>query len=370
MTWFESLVLNVSPGLFSGVRCGDWLRLLCQNRFAITPLRWPKAAAISAASAGNSICWWYERLRYIPQVRDIAIEPPVFVLGHWRSGTTHLHNLLAIDERFAYPNLYQVLFPHTFLSSEPSLRHVFGPLVPRTRVFDNVRLGIDVPTEEEFALCNSTFLSPYMSTIFPKREAHYDRYLTFRGVPEQEVQRWREAFLLFLKKLTWKYRRPIILKSPPHTCRIRLLLDLFPGARFVHIHREPYTVFQSTKHMFLGWDHSYHLQRRDFAGLDERVIRQYKEMHEVFFEEKGLIPAGRFHEVAFEDLEKDPLGEMRRLYAAIDLPAFSEVEPALIKYQESLSDYKKNKHYELEPALKQRIAVEWRRCFDEWGYPT
>src|SRR5207244_1822378 len=110
-------------------------------------------------------------------------------------------------------------------------------------------------------------------------------YLTFRGVPEQEIREWREAFTLFLQKLTWKYQRPIILKSPPHTCRIKLLLEMFPDARFVHIHREPFTVFQSTKHMIAGWDRSYHLQRRDFSVLDERVIRQYKQMYDVFFEE-------------------------------------------------------------------------------------
>jgi hypothetical protein len=291
------------------------------------------------------------------------------VLGHWRSGTTHLHNLLAVDRRFAFPNLYQVLFPHTFLASEGSLKGIFGALLPETRMFDNVKFAIDVPTEEEFALCNSTFLSSYMSTVFPRREEFYDRYLTMRDVPERELQRWRDAFVLFLQKLTWKYRRPIILKSPPHTCRIRLLLEMFPDARFVHIHRDPYTVFQSTKHMVIGWDKTEHLQRRNFAALDARILRQYREMYDLFFAEQPLIPAGQFHEVGYEDLERDPLGELRKLYASVGLPDFTEVEPALIEYQKSLSGYQKNKHRELDPSLKSRIAGEWRRCFDAWGYP-
>ena len=78
--------------------------------------------------------------------------------------------------------------------------------------------------------------------------SHYDRYLTFRGVPEREVDEWKQALVLFLKKLTWKYRKPLLLKSPPHTCRIKLLLGLFPEARFVHIHRDPFAVYQSMRH--------------------------------------------------------------------------------------------------------------------------
>ena len=49
---------------------------------------------------------------------DIAkteMPDPVFILGHWRSGTTLLHGLMAQDDQFAYPRIYQVSNPHSFL---------------------------------------------------------------------------------------------------------------------------------------------------------------------------------------------------------------------------------------------------------------
>src|SRR5262249_10344440 len=150
---------------------------------------------------------------------------------------THLHRLLAADSRFAFPTFSQVWHPHDFLLTDRLRSRAARLLLPATRTLDNVALHPDAPEEEEFALCRMTSLSPFLAQAFPDRAAHYGRYLTFRGVPAKEVERWKAAFVRLAQKLTWKYRRPLLFKSPPHTARIRLLLELFPGARFVHIHR-------------------------------------------------------------------------------------------------------------------------------------
>ena len=79
-----------------------------------------------------------------------------------------------------------------------------------------------------------------------------------------------------MRKLTFKYGRPLVLKSPPHTARIRLLLEMFPEARFVHIHRHPYQVFRSCRHYHdtAVW-YSY-LQKPDTSLNDDRIIRRYE----------------------------------------------------------------------------------------------
>jgi hypothetical protein len=61
---------------------------------------------------------------------------------------------------------------------------------------------------------------------------------------------------------------------------------------------------------------------------------------------------------------------VRGIYEALALPDFQQVQPALWRYVESLSGYKKNTLPELPPDLRERIAGEWRRCFEEWGYPV
>lgn len=242
--------------------------------------------------------------------------------------------------------------------------------MPATRPMDNVRMTFQTPNEDEFALCAMTLYSPYAGFVFPRRQEHFDRFLTFRGVAENVVAAWKAALVLFLRKLTWKYGRPMILKSPPHTCRIKLLLELFPDARFVHIHRNPYTVFQSTLHWLRTAGRWYYLQRPDLGGLEARILRIYKGMYEVFFEERILIPKGQFHEVGFEELEKDSIGQVRGIYDALGLPAFNAVEPALRRYAESLTGYERNVFPDLPPYLRQQIAREWQRCFDEWNYPA
>src|SRR4051794_34077232 len=204
---------------------------------------------LTLGSLLNSLYGRREAKSYRSLAEGVTIQPPLFILGHWRSGTTLLHNLLALDDQFAYPNLYEVFFPHTFLSTEDVRLDQVNPLIPSTRAMDNVAQGLGMPNEDEFATCTASLVSPYMMWSFPRRQEHYERYLTFRSVAEEEVNRWKAALVLFMKKLTLRYNRPIVLKSPPHTCRIRLLLELFPDARFVNIRREPYTVFQSTRHL-------------------------------------------------------------------------------------------------------------------------
>jgi hypothetical protein len=233
---------------------------------------------------------------------------------------------------------------------------------------DNMKVTFDSPGEDEFATSMMSLRSPIIGWSFPRREEHYDRYLTFHGVPEKDIGRWKKAFVLFLKKLTWKYDRPILLKSPAHTCRIRLLLELFPDALFVHIHRNPYTVFQSTRRLYdRGVSRSY-LQRPNETQIDAGILRRHITMYNAFFEEQTLIPEGRFHEVRFEELERDMVGQIGLLYECLNLTGFRDIEPRLQRYVESISNYKKCKYPPLAKRLRHRIAQAWRRSFEEWGY--
>jgi LPS sulfotransferase NodH len=169
--------------------------------------------------------------------------------------------------------------------------------------------------------------------------------------------------------MTWKFGRPLVLKSPPHTCRIRLLLEMFPDARFVHIHRDPYAVFRSTRGT-IRTDKTLCLQEAsDSPDPDARIIRRYRIMYDSFFEERHLIPEGRFHELSFEELERDPVGVVRRIYEHLDIHGFEEFEPSLKRYAGSVSGYRKNEFPELPETLREKIAHAWERSFEEWGYP-
>jgi hypothetical protein len=148
LSWRERLLIACGPGVLAGVTLGDWLALLRDNRFSVDLAYLPRAVAISCAALLNSLFRWYEEERYGRKWKDVAVPPPLFVLGHWRSGTTHLHYLLGRDDRFACPNFYEVFFPHTFLSTPRWVSGLTAFLLPEHRAYDNVRLDLTVPCED------------------------------------------------------------------------------------------------------------------------------------------------------------------------------------------------------------------------------
>jgi hypothetical protein len=212
----------------------------------------------------NSFYRRKEERRFGEKVRATEIAPPLFVLGHWRSGTTHLHHL-------ARP----------------------GP---------------------------------------------------------RPVRLW--------------------LKSPPHTARIRMLLELFPDARCVFSHRDPYQVFQSCRHYFDTATWFTYLQRPDLPGIDDRIIRRDNGPHDAFFTQKDLIPKAQYHELGFQELESDPIRAMEKLYAGLALEGFDSFKPTLRRYAESLTGYRKNAFPALDGPPRGKISHHWQRGFEAWNYPT
>jgi omega-hydroxy-beta-dihydromenaquinone-9 sulfotransferase len=370
MAWRESFASHLGPGVYAGVTFGDWWRILRQNRFQVDPPFWGRAALITLGSVPNTLLRRLENAIYSRRIERTTIEPPLFVLGAWRSGTTHLHNLFAQDNRFAFLNYFQALFPHSFLCTERANAKAAHFLMPKRRVQDNMAMGIGEPTEDEVALCAVAGFSFLFSNAWPRNAAAYDRFLTLKAASQAEIETWKSSLAWLVRKLSFLYGRPLVLKSPAHTARIRLLLELFPQAKFVHIHRHPYAVVPSARHTVIKVTPWWALQRNDFADLDDRTLRQYREIYDAYFEQRDLIPKGRLHELSFEALERDPLGQLRSAYEALDLPAFSQAEPALRRYLASIVDYKKNSLPELSPEFKAKVATTCHRCFEEWNYPT
>src|SRR5690349_3921167 len=118
MAWRETLLRLAGPGLLGGLTLGRWVQLLRENSFAISASCLPRAMAISLQSVQNSLFHWIDRRRLDAQLDKIDVPPPLFILGHWRSGTTHLHNLMTVDKRFAFANNYQALYPLSLVTAE------------------------------------------------------------------------------------------------------------------------------------------------------------------------------------------------------------------------------------------------------------
>jgi hypothetical protein len=369
MAWQETFGAYLGPGALCGITFGDWLKLLRDNGFRVDPPYWIRAGLITAGSVQNSLFRIWERWRHETAIQATIPQPPLFILGIWRSGTTHLHNLLARDPRLAYPDFFEVFYPHTFLSTGWLNRPLLSRFIPQRRPQDNVRMAINEPQEDEFALNCLTQLSWVLHWTMPRQAKRYDKYLTFREASLDEIACWQSALKWFVQKLAYsKGNRPLILKSPAHTGRVRLLLEAFPEARFIHIHRNPYDVFSSSLHTTRSAIPWWTLQRPDLSDIEETTLRQYAEVHDAYFTDRVMIPMGRLCEIAYEDLVADPIATLRPAYQSLALPDFSVAEPHFRTYLQSIQGYERNRFAPIDPPWKQAVAERWRRCFDEWGY--
>ncbi len=159
-----------------------------------------------------------------------------------------------------------------------------------------------------------------------------------------------------------------MLKSPTHTCRIPALLELFPGARFIHIVRDPHIVFPSTINLWKALYETQGLQRPTFAGLEERVFDTFTHLYTRLEQSKPLLAPNRFHELRYEDLMADPIGQMRLLYERLELGGFEEFLPRLKSFLTASAGYKTNRYPDLDPALRAEITRRWGHVIRQYGY--
>lgn len=369
-------------GIFSiwqGMDVPTWIRLLA-GRPPVHVRQALRLALVSGMSVSNSVLKLLEHLAYGAELRRYELEqPPVFIVGHWRSGTTLLHELLSHDPRLICPNLYQILSPHHCLLTEPIITPLTRWMLPKTRPMDNIRVAWDAPQEDETALCNLTAMSPYMMLAYQGQRPKYERFFELQDLTPAERERWTKAFVTFLKKVALRSKKNakgapvpgqrILLKSPTHSYRIRLLLDLFPQAKFIHIVRNPYDVFNSSLYLRERLFESNALGRPRHEGAEEDVCVMYDHLFRVFEADRHLVPREQFHELRFEDLELDPIGEMAKLYGQLGFDGFEALEAKLRGQLDSHRKFRKNQ-FEMDEALKRRIYARWRGTFERYDYPS
>ena len=190
------------PRMWTGMDSVSWFRLLAKNRFAVSPIRIPMACILSGISVANSLLNGIEALLYHRKIAETEIEQdPLFILGHWRTGTTLLHELLVLDSRHTSPTTYECFGSSHFLLSERFIKWWLEYLMPRRRPMDNVAVGLDRPQEDEFAFCGLGVPSPYLDWAFANRPPQNQAYLDLRNITPAERERWKNAFVWFLKSL-------------------------------------------------------------------------------------------------------------------------------------------------------------------------
>ena len=346
-----------------------WMRMLSRNHFAVNPRSVPRAVGMTALVLLLTAIGLLEDAWYAGDPRRTTVpRSPLFVLGHWRTGTTLLHELLGLDERHAFPTTYQCLLPSGFLFTQGFLPRLLKWLVPAHRPQDEMAIGFDTPQEEEFALHWQGAVSPYREFYFPDQPDISETWLGMDKMDPHELECWKSVFLRFLSAVAFSNPgKRLVLKSPTHSCRVKVLLELFPDAQFVHIVRSPFAVYPSALRTFRLMAENFGFQKSAHRNLHNRVFQVMLRVYELLEEARGLINPGRFCELRYEDLVTDPPSQIQALYQHLNLGGFDQVEPLIRKYFADRKSYQTGCN-EISPELQ----VEIQRCFapilQRYGY--
>ncbi|WP_202617322.1 sulfotransferase family protein [Roseimaritima sediminicola] len=358
-----------SPRFWHGMRTGTWWRLLAENRWRAHPSRWAMVGTVSMAAPFNDSLWLLQQALYGRRLRNAElVAPPLFILGHWRSGTTLLHELVNKDPRLGCPSTYQCFAPHHFLVSEWFFRTFASWLLPSKRPMDNMEAGWDRPQEDEFALMNLGAPSPYRRIAFPNNPPPDLQYLDWTDIDPQQEQQWVDYLRRFLLAVSYRSERRVVLKSPTHTGRIGVLSRAFPGAKFLHITRDPRSLFPSTCRLWQSLDQVQAFQVPDPEPLEAYVIECFRRMYTGFHRDVDALSSDQIVHVRYEDLVADPVATLEHIYDALQLDDFAAVRPELQAWADNQHrEYKTNRHH-LPAETEARIKTEWADYFERYGY--
>jgi len=302
--------------------------------------------------------------------KTVIKKPPVFILGHYRSGTTWLHKLLSADKGFGFMSYYDMICPNTSLLfgklQKNMLQFLISKLKFKTAFFNNVVPSLDEPAEEERYLINkSSAYADYWKFIFPlKKNVWQSNSLD----DPQYYQRWKKNYTRLLKMITYKTSgRQLIIKSPCNTERIKYLLEIFPDAKFIYISRNPSDVFYSTVNLWQKAIKKFCLQKISSQQIEEIIFEHYCYLLSQYKNQKHLIPEGNLVEILYEELQARPVASLKKIYKQLNIPDFHRQVRNFIK-QVSKDQRYKNYTYAHDEETLNKVNVRWAKYIAEWQW--
>jgi hypothetical protein len=329
-----------------------------------------KTAAIAGAAVGRWPFSFAEKALIeasLPKLENL--QPPVFILGHWRSGTTHLYNVMCKSGEWSFVPPVATGLPWDMFGIGRAFRPLLERALPKHRYIDNIPVTPDSPQEDEIALANMTALSFYHGIYFP---AAFDEFLKrgvfFDGCSEAEIAEWRERFTYLLRKVSKLHDgRRLLIKNPVYTARLAMLRRMFPGAKFVHIERNPYDVFQSMRNFYRKLFAEFALQPYDHVDIDEAIFSVYERMMDALAADSVGLTAPDYVDLRYDDLDRDGLGALEKIYASLGLPGFDAAREKFAGYLSSVRNFEKNRfQYPGADALK--VERRLGRFVERGGY--
>jgi hypothetical protein len=274
-------------------------------------------------------------LAHCPGIAEVPVRRPLLVAGFGRTGSTLLHNLLALDPNARAPLLWELWTPSPpprpeTASTDPRIEIAQQRLDAFTRANPHIRqihpMAAGAPDECHWMMRHS----PLMAMLYQVPE-YWDWLKQLdHGELEELYSRYRlqvQHLQLFDRREHW------VSKATTHLHFMPVLFNVFPDASIVRLHRDPCHAVPSLCSLVAGY-------RRLFSRrVDAQEIgRTILDMFVDHMKRSMDAPARNAHQIIdirFEDLVADPLGAVRRIYAQLKYPYSPAFEQAMARHIEN-----------------------------------
>ena len=195
-------------------------------------------------------------------------------------------------------------------------------------------MDMDFPQEEEFGLMNLQTHSIYKLFLFPTNFDQIFRNEVFtEQLPKNELKQWKEQYNnLIAKAILNTGGNTFISKNPCNITRINLLKQMYPGARFIFIYRNPYKVLESLYRFILGVFPGVQLQHVPADFSRKKVARMYDLIMRNYLKEREQLSESELIEIRMEDFMTDTKGNLQNIYNQFQLGEFNSVEKKIDAY--------------------------------------
>jgi hypothetical protein len=268
-----------------------------------------------------------------PEIHDIELLPPVVIAGLPRTGTTHLHNLLAAAPAFRTLPYWESFEPFPVpgeVGVEPDPRAARMDVVVSVMnmLMPHFALMHEMTTEhvhEEIQLLANDFSTMFMETLaYVPRWRDY--YLAHDQTSTYEYMATQLKALQFLRGGTrW------LLKSPQHLEQLPVLAQVFPGVAVVCTHRDPVPVALSMVAM-LTYSARMHRSPVPVEQIAAEWIDRLELMLGALARDRDVIAPERSIDVTFDDFMADELGVAERVFGLVGEPVTDDARTGMADY--------------------------------------
>lgn len=310
-----------------------------------------------------------EILIYDRRIKSHTLKnDPIFIIGHWRSGTSFLQTLLTKDANNLSTTIYKFIFSDNYYLTESWLKKPLNKLSKYFNIkysFQRLPMNFDIPGELDPGLCANCSDHAYTwGHLFPKSyEKWFNRYIIIND--DKIAQAWVDEYDYLIRKLSFQNKnKQIVIKSPGDTGRISVLLNKYPKAKFIYMHRDPIEVFHSTFNLWqiILKENSFQTINKD--KIAEYIISSYKKLLINFLDQKKNMPNSQLIEIEFNDIQENTIQVLSRIYAVLNLGSLPIED--INSFLSNNKDYKVNS-YATSEELKSMLQVEWSFSFKTWA---